>query len=243
MSDNEINSNAELKRLRDIQATIGEQIRKAEYDLCIQNKGNESICRDERIDKIKNNEAKEAFSDTKIYVDNLIEIIKSQLMVAKSLPDFKLYKETEKKYTKKLNNDLIVKNKKAKISNRLSNFYSKKTGINESWLYYLKLINWLLVFVLIFLFIMKNQYKIISFWPMILLVLFFPLIFMKSLSFRIPIIDKEIRFRSVLDFIYENFENLKIDNIYFISIVVILGLIGIFTYVSKLPFKELVEPS
>ena len=44
-------------------------------------------------------------------------------MVAKSLPDFKYIKK-RKKYTKKLNNDLIVKNKK-EISNRLSNFYSK----------------------------------------------------------------------------------------------------------------------
>ena len=66
---------------------------------------------------------------------------------------------------------------------------------------------------------------------------------MKSLSFQLPIVNKEIRFRSVFDFIYENFENLKIDNIYFISVVVIFGLIGIFTYISKLPFKKIIEPA
>ena len=42
-----------LNKIKRYSATIGEQIRKAEYDLCMQNKGNESICRDERIDKIK----------------------------------------------------------------------------------------------------------------------------------------------------------------------------------------------
>ena len=145
---------------------------------------------------------------------------------------------TENKYYKILKKEKEVEQQKGAISNRMANFYNKKFDTVKNISFYLKILYWICFGIILFIVFWKRQYDDVRYWPMIAIFLLFPLIFMKSMMFQAPIINKPVKITSIFDYVYENFDHFKIDNIYLTSIVLMSGLIGIFTLASMWPFKN-----
>ena len=169
-------------------------------------------------------------------IETILNHLKSQLVYKKNIQFvYDSYKEKHNTLKKQVADTKGKKN----VENRLATFYNKSTTFSNGILYYIKYIYWICVIAVIGLFIKNKQYGDVKAWPFIILILLSPVIFEKGFSFRIPRVNKDIRFRSIMDYVYETFQHYRIDNIYFIFFVLIVGLIFVFSYLSKLPFNNI----
>ena len=229
----------ELLNIRNIKNNLSVREEEAKYNLCL-SENEQLVCDKEREDRYYLEAKKMLENTTKAITKKLEDLsgiefsVKKEAGYKQELNDF--YKDKKDYYDLKQSN-LEELEKTSAISNRMTNFYSKKTENVLDFTFYLKIVYWILFIVIIILLIAKKQYAEVKFWPMILAILLFPLIFMKSLIFQMPIANKQVKIPSVFDYLFENFQHYKIDNIYFISFIITGGLILIYTLISKLPFN------
>jgi hypothetical protein len=202
----------------------------------------DNLLRKKYYDKAKK-KLESSTKDVNLIMKRLISIkrsLKSEEDYESELNTF--YKEKKDYYNLKQKN-LEKLEKDGAISNRMTNFYNKKTDNVLDFSFYLKMLYWILFLVIIVLLIGKKQYSNVKYWPMILALLLFPIIFLKSLIFQVPIANKQLKIPSIIDYLYENFEHFKVDNIYLISFIMMGGLILLYTLISKLPFNMDVLPN
>lgn len=239
-----------LRNAKNTMANIKYKVEQLEKEKCEQDNGRgSSVCDNLLLVKYKK-EIKKNMKDTDDSIKKTIELMKiykannerygGKNGVTKVLKDF--YNEKEN-YYKLTEGNLEELEKKSAISNRMTNFYSKKTENIIDISFYLKILYWILFIVIIAIMIIKRQYKDIKYWPMVIVLVLFPLIFMKSIIFQFPFVNKQMKISSVFDYLYEKFEHFNVDNIYLISFIVISVLITIYTMISLLPFnmKEIIE--
>ena len=75
---------------------------------------------------------------------------------------------------------------KKNVDDRMANYYnSNSSNLNPS-LYYLKIIYWLFLIIMTIIFVYKKQYKDKKYWPMILSMILFPLVFEHVIRFKVP---------------------------------------------------------
>ena len=236
-----------LRNAKNTMANIKYKVVQLEKEKCEQDNGRgSSICNEKLLDNYKK-EIRKFTKDTDDSIKQTIKLMKFYKDnneryggVTKVLKDF--YKEKED-YYKLTEGNLEELEKKSAISNRMTNFYSEKTENILDISFYLKILYWILFIVIIAIMIIKRQYKDIKYWPMVIVLVLFPLIFMKSIIFQFPFVNKQVKISSVFDYLYEKFEHFNVDNIYLISFIVISVLITIYTMISLLPFnmKEIIE--
>ena len=235
----------ELLNIRNIENNLSVRKEEAIYNNCL-SKNEQLVCDKARENRYYNEAKNKLENTTKAIKQKLKDIsgiefsVKKEAGYKQELNEF--YKDKKDYYDLKQSN-LEKLEKTSAISNRMTNFYSKKTENVLDFTFYLKIVYWILFVVIIILLIAKKQYAEMKFWPMILAILLFPLIFMKSLIFQMPIANKQVKIPSVFDYLFENFQHYKIDNIYFISFIITVGLILIYTLISKLPFNIEVLPN
>ena len=229
----------ELLNIRNIKNNINYTEDALEHKTCLA-KNDSTICDGIKWNKYRK-EAKNNLTKTNNAIQEKLTYLSGQQVTVKNEEGYKqelkdFYKDRKEYYDLKQNN-LEKLEKTSAISNRMTNFYSKKTETVLDFTFYLKILYWILFVVIIILLIAKKQYAEVKFLPMILAILLFPLIFMKSLIFQMPVANKQVKISSIFDYLFENFQHYKIDNIYFISFIIMGGLILIYTLISKLPFK------
>lgn len=237
-----------LQNLRNARNTLNNieyKVEELEDKVCREN-NNSTYC-DILLRKKYYNKAKKNLESSTKDVNSIIQNLKTIKINLKSEEDYEselntFYKE-KKDYYKLKQANLEKLEKDGAISNRMTNFYSKKTDNVLGFSFYLKMLYWILFLVIIVLFIGKKQYSNIKYWPMILALLLFPIIFFKSLIFQVPIANKQFKIPSIIDYLYENFEHFKVDNIYLISFLLMGVLILLYTLISKLPFNIEVLPN
>ena len=110
---------------------------------------------------------------------------------------------------------------KKNVNDRLGYFYDYNTGIMNSIIYYLKIIYWILFAIIVFLLIFKKQFRDLNYYPFIISILVLP-----------------FALNSFYIFIMNRFRHFIIDNIYFVFFSTIIIIIGIFQFVSNIPFRE-----
>ena len=146
----------------------------------------DNLLRKKYYDKAKK-KLESSTKDVNLIMKRLISIkrsLKSEEDYESELNTF--YKEKKDYYNLKQKN-LEKLEKDGAISNRMTNFYNKKTDNVLDFSFYLKMLYWILFLVIIVLLIGKKQYSNVKYWPMILALLLFPIIFLKSLIFQVPI--------------------------------------------------------
>lgn len=231
----------DIKTYEEYKLNIGDMLITKKYELCeLEERGSE-VCDDEKkkayIEKAK--EEMKATNVEFVSMINKITVLLKHLEASDEWNDnvYSMW-NTENKYYKMLKNEKEIEQQKGAISNRMANFYNKKFDTVKNISFYLKILYWICFGIILFIVFWKRQYDDVRYWPMIAIFLLFPLIFMKSIMFQAPIINKPVKITSIFDYVYENFEHFKIDNIYLTSIVLMSGLIGIFTLASMWPFKN-----
>jgi hypothetical protein len=127
---------------------------------------------------------------------------------------------------------------KNNVENRLATFYNANTTIVNSVLYYLKILYWVFWVIMIVILFIKKQFKNVKIWAFIILILIFPIILEYGISFPIPGTKKEFKIPSLYEYVFQIFTHAKIDNIYFIFFTLIIGIILLFSFMSKLPFSS-----
>lgn len=126
-------------------------------------------------------------------------------------------------YSKDLNklkknvNDTISEKQ---VNNRLGEYYSQSTDTINSLIYYFKILYWILVVISMILIIYKKKIMNPTYWPYIFFILSFP---------------------SLLNLSYVNimkvFRHFYIDNIYFVSVIMLGLCLVIFSNISSIPFN------
>ena len=127
---------------------------------------------------------------------------------------------------------------KNNVENRLATFYNTNTTIVNSALYYLKILYWIFCVIMIVILFIKKQFKYPTYWAFIILILIFPTILEYGISFIIPGTKTEFKIPSLYEYVFQIFTHAKIDNIYFIFFTLIIGIILLFSFMSKLPFPN-----
>jgi len=235
-----VKTSRELVDLNNMKDNIDFALEEVKYNDCLDS-SNKSYCDNQKLTRIKDiirNEMKETDKE----IMNTLKKLKTNAIHLESSNKYeneldKFYKEKED-YYKLLEGNLEELEKKSAISNRMTNFYSEKTENILDISFYLKILYWILFVVIIVIMIAKKQWSEVKYWPMVIVLVLFPLIFMKSIIFQMPIANKQVKISSVFDYLYENFEHFNVDNIYLISFIVISILITMYTMISLLPFKE-----
>lgn len=203
------------------------------------------ICLEEKRNRYRNDaKAKTAEIDYKAKL--LIEHIKNDIKHAKTSSTWlneiqKVQGSPQFHYYDKLTKDIKEEERKSAISNRITKFYDKKYESVKDVSYYLNIVYWIFFTVILMIIFWKKKFDDVRYWPMIIMMILFPLIFMKSIIFQIPIVNKQVKIPSLFDYIFEKFDHYKIDNIYITSIILMCILIGVYTLASKWPFKNMVD--
>jgi hypothetical protein len=228
---------------RNNENTAGFRVRQAEKDHCL-SMNEATFCDEEEIKKEEeiakqnwkpiNDETIDLIKRLKIKCDNLIKSVIWR-------ENIKLSYETQKKNYKNVKRELEKLSDSKSIKDRLSNFYYKKTDGLNNILYILKILYWIFFIVMVTILIFKKQYKKPEYYPMLICILIFPILFMQTIKLQVPYIDKEFKVSGVFHYIFEKFQHFKIDNIFFIAFVIIIGQIFIFTKLSNYPFKNMVN--
>ena len=165
-------------------------------------------------------------------IDLLIKYITNNIKRAKSsstwLSEMNMLSWNQNKYYESLDKDLKNEEKNSAISNRITKFYDKKYEDIKDVPYYLNIVYCILFTVILMVMFWKKKLDDVRYWPMIIMMILFPLIFMKSIIFQLPIVNKQVKIPSLFDYIFEKFDHYKIDNIYITSIILMCILIGVY---------------
>lgn len=212
------------------------------YNQClIQNKGNNIYCDEKQEEKFKDDARKiitQKYENSVLpkiqTMEERVGFMKDQNKYKKRVAD--VYSVYYNKYS-----DLKYKSQedsnKKNVNDRLAHYYNSKTSSLKSLLHGLRIIYWLSFVCVLILFIYKKQYKDKSYWPMILSMLLFPIIFEQGIRFKVPFMGNvEYHIPSIFQYAFIKFKHFKIDNIYFISFTLIIGYLFLVNYISKLPF-------
>ena len=227
------------------QRTIDEAVRSLQYTVCEEDDSKtKAVCLEEKRRRYrKDAEAKTADMDYKARL--LIKSLRNDIEHAKTsstwLREMDSLQKIQTKYENKLNKDVVTEERKSAISNRITKFYDKKYENIKDVSYYLNIVYWIFFTVILMIIWWKKKFDDVRYWPMIIMMILFPLIFMKSIIFQIPIVNKQVKIPSLFDYIFEKFDHYKIDNIYITSIILMCILIGVYTLASKWPFKNMVD--
>ena len=108
---------------------------------------------------------------------------------------------------------------KKQVNQRLGYYYNESTNVLNDIIYYLKIFYWILVVISIGLIVLKKKYKQPVYWPYFIMIVGFPwFLYYGYLN------------------IMKVFRHLYIDNIYFISVLLILTVLFVFNKVASIPF-------
>lgn len=233
----------DLQQAKNTKNKIDGKIMELEDDICRES-NTDTVCNKEKRNRYEN-VVKESMKlkkkEIKILVSSLINSINHALSSSTWLGEMDSLQKIQTKYENKLNKDVVTEERKSAISNRITKFYDKKYESVKDVSYYLNIIYWILFTVILMIIFWKKKFDDIRYWPMIVMMMLFPLIFMKSIIFQLPIVNKQVKISSLFDYIFENFDHYKIDNIYITSIILMCILIGVYTLASKWPFKNMVD--
>tara|TARA_B110000046_G_scaffold70948_1_gene78861 strand:+ start:535 stop:1260 length:726 start_codon:yes stop_codon:yes gene_type:complete len=233
----------DLQQAKNTKNKIGDRIIKLEDDLC-RERNSDTVCNKEMRNKYENS-AKDSMKlkkkEIEILVSSLINSINHALSSSTWLGEMDSLQKNQTKYENKLNKDVVDEERKSAISNRITKFYDKKYEDIKDVSYYLNILYWICFTVILMIIWWKKRLDDVRYWPMIIMMILFPLIFMKSIIFQLPIVNKQVKIPSLFDYIFENFDHYKIDNIYLTSIILMCILIGVYTLASEWPFKNVVN--
>ena len=238
-----------MTKIQDLQQAIntknkiGDRIIKLEDDICRDSNSN-TVCDAEKRNRYEN-AAKDSMELKKKEIEILVSSLTNSINHATSsstwLGEMDSLQKIQTKYENKLNKDVVTEERKSAISNRITKFYDKKYESIKDVSYYLNIIYWIFFTVILMIIFWKKKFDDVRYWPMIIMMMLFPLIFMKSIMFQLPVVNKQVKIPSLFDYIFENFDHYKIDNIYITSIILMCILIGVYTLASKWPFKNMVD--
>ncbi len=234
----------ELQQAKNTKNKIDDRIITLEYKICQDSNNTDTVCNAEKRNRYENNaieSMKLKKKEIEILVSSLTNSINHALSSSTWLGEMDSLSKIQTKYENKLNKDVVTEERKSAISNRITKFYDKKYESVKDVSYYLNIIYWILFTVILMIIFWKKKFDDIRYWPMIVMMMLFPLIFMKSIIFQLPIVNKQVKISSLFDYIFENFDHYKIDNIYITSIILMCILIGVYTLASKWPFKNMVD--
>lgn len=210
------------------------------YKQCLVKNDNRAYCDKRQEHRFKDEARKiimEEYENTAIpkikTIEERINFTKDQNKYKKRVSD--VYSVYYNKYSDLKDKSEENINKK-NVDDRMANYYNSKTAGLKPSLYYLKIVYWLLFICITVLFVYKRQYKEKKYWPMILSMILFPLVFEQGIRFRVPFLGVEYHIPSIFEYAFIKFKHFKIDNIYFISFTLIIGYLFIANHISTLPF-------
>lgn len=233
----------DLTNAENTRDVIDDRIIQLEYELC-QESNSDTVCdfvKGRKYEKDAKDSMKPKKKEMQILVSSLINSINHAISSSTWLGEVDSLQKIQTKYENRLNKDVVTEERKSAISNRITKFYDKKYESIKDVSYYLNIIYWILFTVILMIIFWKKKFDDVRYWPMIIMMMLFPLIFMKSIIFQLPIVNKQVKIPSLFDYIFENFDHYKIDNIYITSIILMCILIGVYTFASKLPFKNMID--
>jgi hypothetical protein len=232
-----------LRIAQNTQRNIDRHVRRLQAKECEEDDSKTpDVCLDEKRIRFRN-DAKLEMAEKNNEVLLLIESLRNDLKHARTsstwVKEITNVLGAQSNYYNKLTKNIKEEERKSAISNRITKFYDKKYENIKDVSYYLNILYWICFAIIIMIIWWKKKFDDVRYWPMIIMMILFPLIFMKSIIFQIPIVNKQVKIPSLFDYIFENFDHFKIDNIYITSIILISILIGVYTLVSKWPFKNI----
>mgnify|MGYP001429073847 CR=1 FL=1 len=234
---------SDLKLAENTRDEIGGKIINLNYEICLDSYSS-THCDGEKRKKYEN-DAKDSMKSKKeeieLRVSNITNSINHALSSSTWLGEIDSLSRIQTKYDNKLSKDVVNEARKNAISNRITKFYNKKYESIKDVSYYLNIVYWIFFTIILMIMFWKKKFEDVRYWPMIIMMILFPLIFMKSIIFQLPIVNKQVKIPSLFDYIFENFDHYKIDNIYITSIILMSILIGVYTLASKWPFKNMVD--
>jgi len=233
----------DLQQAKNTKNKIDDRIKNLEDDLC-REKNSPTVCdfvKGSKYEKDAKDSMKLKRKEMQILVSSLINSINHALSSSTWLGEMDSLQKNQTNYENKLNKDVVDEERKSAISNRITKFYDKKYEDIKDVSYYLNILYWICFTVILMIIWWKKKLDDVRYWPMIIMMILFPLIFMKSIIFQLPIVNKQVKIPSLFDYIFENFNHYKIDNIYLTSIILMCILIGVYTLASEWPFKNVVN--
>lgn len=149
-------------------------------------------------------------------IENLIKTYKSQNTYKSSMDDvYYTYSDQLRDHKNKVENTIGKKN----VNKRLGSFYDYNTSVVNSFIWYMKNFVRVLFVISIIILIYKKQYKNTKYYVFYLALIILP--YLLSLFYT---------------FIMSKFRYVVINNFYFIFVITILAIIGLFQII--IPFKE-----
>ena len=234
----------DLQQAKNTKNKIDDRIITLEYEICRDSNNTDIVCNAEKRNRYEN-DAKDSMKlkkrEIEILVSSLTNSINHALSSSTWLGEIDFLSKIQTKYENKLNKDVVTEERKSAISNRITKFYDKKYESIKDVSYYLNIVYWIFFTIILMIIFWKKKFEDVRYWPMIIMMILFPLIFMKSIIFQLPIVNKQVKIPSLFDYIFEKFHHYKIDNIYITSIILMSILIGVYTLASKWPFTKMIN--
>ena len=174
-------------------------------------------------------EARRNVNDWNKIINPVFEDLETKINFVESQHSYrKNINHVETSYTKELNKlkkEIEDTTSKKQVNQRLGFYYSNSSETLNNITYYLKILYWILVTISIILILYKKKYKQPSYWPYFLFIITFPLLL-------------NLGYTNIM----KVFRHFYIDNIYFISVILLLTTLFIFHTFSSIPFNNLPEP-
>lgn len=174
-------------------------------------------------------EARRNVNDWNKIINPVFEDLETQINFVESQHSYrKNIDHVKTSYTRELNQlkkEIEETTSKKQVNQRLGYYYSNSSETLNNITYYLKIMYWILVTISIILILYKKKYKQPRYWPYFLFIITFP--WLLNLGYTN---------------IMKVFRHFYIDNIYFISVILLLSTLFIFHTFSSIPFNNLPEP-
>ena len=185
----------DLQQANNTKDKIDGKIINLEYEIC-KDSYSSTYCDDKKRRKYEN-AAKDSMilmiQEMEMLEKSLTNLINHALSSSTWLGEIDSLSKIQTKYDNKLSKDVVNEERKSAISNRITKFYDKKFESIKDVSYYLNIVYWIFFTIILMIIFWKKKFEDVRYWPMIIMMILFPLIFMKSIIFQLPIVNKQVK--------------------------------------------------